>query len=280
MRLRLIPPAFDPPEDGSTMSRIVALTLLLTVATNAASAQDVSSAAPSLDRALEVLTVLEAGQDLNHLAPIEQAVSRAQGDEQVRAQIESQLLAVLQVDRATDPASDYIGRQLAIVGSDAAVPVLAGLLSHPRRSYMARYALEAMGSPAAVAALRQQLRQVAGQPRVGIVISLGRLADAQSVPLLAKLSADADPALARAAIVALGRIGTAAAAEALQAVAPQAPASLQPALIDAQLAAAATLCRDGEHAVAARICESLQADPSPRVRAAALRGPLAARPAD
>jgi HEAT repeat protein len=86
--------------------------------------------------------------------------------------------------------------------------------------------------------------------------------------------------LALAAIVALGRIGNAAAAEALQAVAPQAPASLQPALIDAQLAAAATLCRDGEHALAARICESLQADASPRVRAAALRGLLAARPAD
>ena len=37
-------------------------------------------------------------------------------------------------------AKDYACRQLVLVGSDASIPVLAGLLTNPRMSYMARFA--------------------------------------------------------------------------------------------------------------------------------------------
>ena len=52
------------------------------------------------------------------------------------------------------------------------------------------------------------------------------------------------------------------------------------AVIDAQLAAAESLCRRGESAAAVAICESLQTADSELVRAAAFRGLLAAKPAE
>ena len=110
--------------------------------------------------------------------------------------------------------------------------------------------------------------------------SLGRLADAEAVPPLAALLASENAELCEVAIVALGRIGNQSAATALQEFAPRTPAALRPAVIDAQLAAAESLCRRGEYAAASAICESLQTADSELVRAAAFRGLLAARPAE
>jgi HEAT repeat protein len=51
-------------------------------------------------------------------------------------------------------------------------------------------------------------------------------------------------------------------------------------MIETQLTAAESLCRRGEHGEAAAICSSLLESESPRIRAAAFRGLVAARPAE
>lgn len=233
----------------------------------------------ALDSAFEALCKLELGQDLAPFRPIREAVAAARNDDKVRADIESRLVAVLQSD-ATDLAKDYACRELAVVGTDASVSALAALQSMPRNAYMARYALEGIASPRARQSLREMLAKAETPQKMGIVISLGRLADTEAVSLLAPLLDQEDDGLRKATLVALGRIGSGAAADVLQAFAAKAPEPLRLTLVDAQLEAAETLCRRGEHAAAATVCQSLLNADAERVRAAAFRCLIAAKPAE
>jgi len=232
-----------------------------------------------LDGAFQTLTKLEVGEDLGVLNPIRQAVVESRGDETARADLEARLIAILEGD-ATDLAKQYACRQLAVVGSDASVSVLAGLLPSPRLSHMARYALEGMGSPAAIKSLRDMLAKTGGRRRVGVVISLGRLADAGAVAAISALLDKEDKELREVAVVALGRIGTAEAAEALREFADKAPEALRNAVVDAELDAVKSLCRQGEYRAAVGLCESLASADSQRVRAAAFRGLILAKPSE
>ena len=144
---------------------------------------------PALDEAFQQLTTLQPGQGLEMLHAIEQAVGLARTDEAIRRDLETRLIAAIQGD-ATDLAKDYACRQLVLVGRDASVPALAQLLPNVRLSYMARYALEGIGSPQAMGALRAMLEKTDGRQQVGVVISLGRLADGGAVPALAALLAE------------------------------------------------------------------------------------------
>ena len=240
-------------------------------------AQSAPDANPALDQAFQVLVKLELGQDLGIFHPIRQAVVASRTDEKVRADLESRLVAVLEGD-ATDLAKDYACRQLVIVGSDASLPALAALLPNPRMSYMARYALEGIGSLAAKKTLREMLAKTKDQQKTGVIISLGRLADPEAVPPIAAQLKEENETLCEVCLIALGRIGNVPAADALQAFAGKVPESLREVIVDAQLDAVESLCQQGEHEKAAEICESLAGSDSERVRAAAFRGLLAAKP--
>jgi len=251
---------------------------LIGLAAHAAAGDEVAPN-PALDAAFAVLEKLELGQDLNQFGPIEQAMVQSRGDAALRADLEVRLIAVLQ-GSGTELAKDYACRQLALVGSDACLPALGALLAKPRSAHMARYALEGLGGTAAAAKLREMLGQTQGREQIGIVISLGRMADPEAAAPIASLLAVDNLELRAVAVVALGRIGTVPAAEALLEFAGSAPESLRTAMIDAQLDAAESLCRQQQYDVAVRICESLSNADSPRVQAAALRGILAAKPAE
>ena len=104
------------------------------------------------------------------------AGSEEEGAKIAKALLEARLIAILEGD-ATDLAKQYACRQLAMVGSDASVPVLAGLLPSPRLSHMARYALEAIPDPSVDDALREALDKVQGRQRLGVIGSLGARRD-------------------------------------------------------------------------------------------------------
>ncbi|MFV2069591.1 MAG: HEAT repeat domain-containing protein [Pirellulales bacterium] len=255
----------------------------------------------ALDGAFEKLATLQQGQGLEMLAPIRQAVTQSLADETVRTDLEARLLATVRSD-ATDLAKDYACRQLVSVGSDTSIPVLAELLPGARLSHMARYATEGIGGPVAIEALRGMLGKTDGRQRVGVVISLGRLADSGAVPALSALLDEEDAELREVVVVALGRIGTVPAADALtrlhaaikknvqagagklrrkktsSAFAGQAAERLRDMLIDAELHAARSLCRQGKHQAAVGLYEPLLSADSQRVRAAAFRGLISAKP--
>jgi len=244
-----------------------------------AAAVAVSGENPALVDAFQKLTTLEPGQGLHAFLPIRQAVVQSRTDEAVRKDLEARLIAMLQSD-ATDLAKDHVCRQLVTVGSDASIPVLAELLPNPRLSYMARYALEGIGGPVVERALREMLGKTSGRQRVGVVISLGRLADANAVSALSALLGEDDKGLHEVIVIALGRIGTVAAADALREFADKAPGELRDVVVDAELHAADLLCRRGEYQAAVRICEPLLSADCERVRAAAFRGLISAKPSE
>ncbi len=167
----------------------------------------------NLDDAFAALAAFDWGKDAAPLAAIDAATIATHGDAALRADLEKRLGAVLS-SSASRAAKDYACRKLSIIGTAASVPVAAALLSDADNSHMARYALQRIGGPEARSALRRALETVKGDLALGMISSLADLADAGSVPQLAKLLT-ADGPLALAAARALGRIPTSESAAAL-----------------------------------------------------------------
>jgi len=241
------------------------------------------------DKAFEALNTYDWGVEPKVLAPIDEAVIKTRGDAAARAELEAHLAAELQ-SSAPRAAKDYACRQLRTIGTASSVPALAALLPDPDLSHMARYALERIPDPAASAALREQLPKVSGKLKIGIISSLGTrgedLAAAPAtgpfgflhgahhggtVPLLRTLLTDSDPAVAKAAIHALGVVGTPAASQALASA--QSTPGTQTAIAHATLACAEKLLAAGKKREAKADYERLLKNPpSKLIQSAADRG--------
>lgn len=166
-------------------------------------------------------------------------------------------------------------RQLAAVGGEEAVPALARLLTDPALSHMARFALQPMPSPAAEKALLQALDTTAGRLRVGIVNSLAARRSQAAVPRLRQLIRSEDPETARAALAALGLIGSATCADILEGALRQPDARWGATLYDASLHCAAALLRAGSRQRANKMyAQLLRAAKPEHIREAAARGGL------
>ncbi len=102
-------------------------------------------------------------------------------------------------------AHDYVCRKLTIVGTAASVPALAGLLGNKANSRTWRVTRSSGStSPEAGQALRDALGTVSGNLKIGVISSLGLARDAAAVAPLGSLLRTDDPAVARAAALALG----------------------------------------------------------------------------
>lgn len=155
------------------------------------------------------------------------------------AAIEAKLIAVIAKPDATQDGKAWACRYLQIVGTDASVPALSGLLKDEILSDYARLALERMvGSKAASAALRDALSKAPAQAKVGILASLGEMRDVQAVKAIAALTGSSDKAVAISAITALGKIADENAVKALQKI--QTKPETKQATLDAMIQAAKT----------------------------------------
>jgi len=200
---------------------------------------------------------------------------------------QGQLLAVLKSDAPFEEKCQAC-RDLMVVGNREAVPVLAGLLVDEKLAHMARYALEPISDPAVDDAFRAALGQLKGRllgarkasaPLVGVINSIAVRRDAKAVEPLGRLLQDADPQVASAAAVALGKIGTPEAAKALEQASASAPAAVRPALYEGRLYCADALAAQGRREEALTIYDSLRAPQTPApIRVAAMRGTILARP--
>jgi HEAT repeat protein len=223
--------------------------------------------------AFEALKKFDWGTNLAVLSPIEDAVIAAHTDPAVSQDLEGRLIAALKGEPSRD-AHGYVCRKLAIIGTAAAVPTLASQLGDKDHSHMARYALERINAPEAGAALRDAVAFVNGNQRIGVIGSLGSRRDSSAVAPLAGLLKTDDPTIARSAAVAMGAIGTAEAAAALQAALPVSNGDRQ-YVIDALLSCAESLLAGDKSAEATAIYKSLSGEQQPRlVRLAATRGLL------
>jgi HEAT repeat protein len=153
--------------------------------------------------------------------PVEDIAKRIRAaghDKALLAEIETAVLEVLKDPNASFPGKQEATRFLWEIGTARSVSVLAKMLPDPKTNDIARYALERNAAPSAAAALRAALATTRGTALVGVINSIGNRGDAQAVPALKKLSVNADPLVADAAITALGKVGTSAALAALKAI--------------------------------------------------------------
>jgi len=221
-----------------------------------------------LDQAFEALKTYDYGMDRHLLDALDDAAVSTRNDAAARKDFEKQLLAVLQSNAPRD-ARDYVCRILRTIGTAASVPALEALLADPDLSHMARYALERIPARQAGQALERQLRKLNGLLKVGVISSLGTRGE--GVKLLRSCLEDADDAVARAAAIALGRIGSTDASKALASVKSR-PAQAA-VLADASMACAEKLLASG-HAKEAKAAYErlLQSNPPTLIRSAAERG--------
>jgi HEAT repeat protein len=232
----------------------------------------------SLKAAFEALKSYGAGTSRGALQLIDLAVADASRDLKsapVR-QLERLLISALKEARFA-PGQEYAASKLRLVGSEASVPALAGLLSDPRLAGSARNALEGISHPAANRALRQGLPQLHGPQKIGAIHSLGSKRDIDAVQDLTSLLNADDAQVASAAAYALGEIGTPGAAKPLIARLATAGEALKPALYDAGLTCAELLGREGHKGEAKALRQALGGNGAPKhVRDAAFKAGVGA----
>jgi HEAT repeat protein len=193
------------------------------------------------------------------------------------AEKERTLIGVLESQTPADEKA-ITCKKLAIYGTKDAVPALAPLLSDPRLASWARIALEAIPGPAPEAALRDAMGKLQGKLLIGVINSIAVRRDPKAVSGLIKKLKDADPEVASAAAVALGRIGGAKAAKALSQSLAAAPAAVRPAIAEGGILCAERFLAQGKSADAVKLYDMVRAANVPRQKMLeATRGAILAR---
>lgn len=196
--------------------------------------------------------------------------------EQGRTDCEKELLSFVQDPAASPDGKWEACRMLRIVGSNAAIPVLARMLEREESSEMARYALEKIPGPQVDQALLQALGRTSGTIRLGIISSLGHRGVRRAVGPLADIAGGPDREAAEAAVTALGGIASEDAARSLLTLLASCPEPLKAPVAASLLNCADRLRAAGEADRAYPFYQQLLGmDLSLPVSGAALRGLIA-----
>jgi HEAT repeat protein len=187
------------------------------------------------------------------------------------------LISILQSDAPAEEKA-ITCKQLAIYGSENAVPALAALLGDERLASWARIALEVIPGPAADAALREAMGKLRGRLLIGVLNSIGVRRDPMAVNGLCDKLKDNDAEVACAAASALGRIGGAQAASALEKTLATAPAAAREAVAEGCIRCAEQFLAKGEAQKAAKLYERVRTAQVPKqMMLDATRGAILAR---
>ena len=188
------------------------------------------------------------------------------------------LIAVLKSGAGLKEKSDAC-RELAVIGNSKAIPALVPLLADEKLNHMARYALETMPDAGVNKVLRDELGKLKGRQLVGVIRTLGVRKDAGAVKPLSRLLSDADPDVAQAAARALGSIGIADAAKAIQLALPRTSRANQLAFCEGYFRCAEALAAAGKPKPALAIYDDLRGMTGlpQQVRVGAVRGAILTR---
>lgn len=230
----------------------------------------------AVDQAFDALKTYDWGVDQKTLSPIDEAVIATHGNTEARKALEKRLADALS-SGLTRSAQDYVCRKLRIIGTAQSVKALAALLDNEDTSSIARYALERIQDKAAVAAMRDALPKVSDKLKPGLIGSLGKCGDTQSIDTISKMLSHSDVNVARSAAQALALLGTPDAAKALSQYASKAPAAMQIPVADASLICAEKLLADGNKTEAVALYTAFRGDDQPsQIKVAAMKGLLTA----
>jgi hypothetical protein len=247
-----VPPLGGPSTSSARQRRLVRTAVVLCLALPLAlAAED-----PGLQELFAAAARYESGADASSLRSLESATRAAASDPQKLRQIEDGLVALLQGD-STYEGKRFACRLLAVVGRDACVPAVAGLLKQDETVGMACLALAGHPSPLAGDALRAALPGLAGRSRVQVINALAHRHDAGAVESLVALAGDPDAMTSDAAIHALGCIATKQALDAIGSFRGRLQQDRLPAIREATMLAAERLAAEGKKDAAAILFEGL-----------------------
>lgn len=235
--------------------------------------------AAALRTLLEQSRQYDFGQSRRVLTDIENQIKSVYDSPEELAKAEAVLLERLQSD-CSFALKDFLCRQLSVIGSARSVPVLTGLLKDPKTAALAQYALVRISAPQADQALIEHLAVSEASVRIGLLTSLGLRRAGAAAGAIAPYATDENQAVAEAALSALGQIGTAEAAAALEKQMEKILPDLKPRAYDALLACGEKLLQSGQTVESAAIFQKIYAkkDLSGLVRSAALQGLLQSVP--
>jgi HEAT repeat protein len=206
-----------------------------------------------------------------------QAPAAAAGGEEASVDKQRKLIRLLQSD-APPQDKAITCKQLAIYGTEEAVPALALLLSDESLASWARIALEVIPGPAADESLRQAMDKLQGALLIGVINSIASRRDAKAIPGLLEKLENADADVASAAAVALGRLGGTQAAKALEQALASAPAAVRPAVAEGCILCAEKSLAEGKPAEAVKLYDAVRQANVPKQRQLeAVRGAILAR---
>lgn len=134
--------------------------------------------------------------------------------------IEKKLIGILEAPGATVAGRQFALRMLKSVASPKCVPAVSKLLQDKDLAHMARNVLLMMDGRKIDAALRDALATTQGDVRRGIINTIGDRKDTSSLKTLTKMLKKADDSTALSLLNAIGKIGGAKAADALEAYKP------------------------------------------------------------
>jgi HEAT repeat protein len=165
--------------------------------------------APALRELTALVKAPGQGEDAGGRAALNGlALAAAEGAaEAQRALVAGALLEGLQQPADPEIHAFFIA-QLQLVGRDDAIAPLAARLTDARLGEPAVRALRQIGTPTAIAALRQALPAAQGPLALSLVSALGSAHDAESADAILALAASADATVRQTALVALADIGS------------------------------------------------------------------------
>jgi HEAT repeat protein len=228
-----------------------------------------------IDDQLAQLKTYEYGRDSNPIRDMERTIFALATDSPLRDTIEQKLIDALA--SSNDIGRGVICRQLRVVGTDTCVPALARMLTDPELSQFARYALEGLGSDAALRAMHEAVGKTSGTLQIGLLNSLSNHKHQPMRADCVQLLSSDDPAVAAAAIRALGRLGGTESVTALTRARAKVTMQLVPDIDLALLNCAEMLLNGGDAQSAAKIYTALY-KPNGPFRLAGLRGLVLAEP--
>jgi HEAT repeat protein len=221
-----------------------------------------AAASDDLSKILAEAARYESGRNIEPLQKIEQLLRDSAGKPALRSELEAATVKLL-APNATVEARRFACQILAVIGSDTAMAAVADLLKREETAGIACLALGGQRSAKAAEILRSALPSSRGRARLQIIMALGNQQDEHSVAALAELARDGDPAVADAAILALGKIGSASGHGAIAALRKEARPAQAVAVAEATLRVAEQLAAAGDSEAASAIYADLLRSDAP-----------------
>jgi len=237
---------------------LVLIGVAITLVMPASSAQTPTQA--DIDKLVAEAATYQPGQSREPFRGIEELLG--QPSSSVRKHLEAGLVRLL-APTSTFEARRFACKQLGIIGSSRALPVLGDLLKTEETAGIACLALTTYPPGKADDILRTALAAAPGVARIQIINTLGDRRDTKAVTLLAQAAADADSTAAKAAIDALSKIGNQAAWAAIASCSKNANPALQSALTEATVRCADALAGSVDRKTATPIYAGLLAPSQP-----------------